>query len=139
MSRGNIINCFFTGIRLSGYQSYGGGICGKGSLTTSSTIQNCYIECAMSSQKSAGTIIGLPGKVTADYCFYKYSPDYGSFGSDGGTKKLVRSYNDDFITNIDNLSVLEKLNEWVDDNATHYPELYRWKQGDTASPAVFIK
>lgn len=138
---GEITNCFFTGIRISGFTGYSGGICGTSPQALPCTINNCYIDCHAGSTNSFGTIIGYSKNAEANYCYYKYRSGHTSFGTTGGTKNQVQSYNDDFIANIDGKPILEKLNEWVEAHAALYPlhPLRRWTTGDANTPAAFIE
>lgn len=137
--KGKVINSYFTNITLSGFEIQSGGVCGQGPSSGSAIIANCYVDSYSNKPESFGTIIGDSRNTTAEYCFYKRKDKYTSFGQNGGTKKDVYSYNENFTTSIGDYSVLDKLNEWVETNISLYPTLNRWTAGDETLPAIFIK
>lgn len=140
--RGKIINSFFADNYLSGFNEYGGGICGQGS-TERSAIVNCYTNCDSPATSSFGAIIGKPSNTHAENCFYDWKGKFSSFGKDEGSKKEVYSYGqkEEFVTNIGGYPILDKLNEWIRNAGSLYPHpLNAWQAGSsTAIPAVFVE
>ena len=133
----SIINCYVTQCDFNNNPNVGG-LCYNSS--SNSELINCYLHIDSPKAASFGAFTNTGGSGLAiDQCYYaedsNFEPVYDNkinFEID-----YIHTFTPDFIVTDTGQSLLDALNDWVDDNQEAYDnQLLRWQAGDENTPCV---
>lgn len=130
-------NSYFYGNNIRTGNNYAGGIFGLS--YGNPDVRNCYNSCTINKRKGkVGAIGGMSRNTNYENC-YTDANKLNNISGDKSTDIGVRYFDSRFQDTKKSYSVLESLNNWVDENWESFPSFnfLKWAENDTI-PAIFI-